>query len=120
MERGKAWKIHECLYGSEDGERRTIHQFVERVEQYPNLKETILEIESLVVGRGIHASGFYLFNDDYIEQNSLMKAPNGTETTCWDQGDSDYAGALKVDQNRSTLNRSNCGNPLRVSATKCI
>lgn len=50
-----------------------------------------------MVGRGIHASGFYLFNDDYIEQNSLMKAPNGTETTCWDQGDSDYAGALKVD-----------------------
>lgn len=95
--RGKAWTIDECLYGNKEEGKEPVRELVNKASQFPGLIETIKEIENLVSGRGGHASGFYLFNDNFIEQNSLMKSPNGIETTCWDQGDSDYCGALKVD-----------------------
>ena len=61
------------------------------------LLETVEEIENLVSGRSSHASGLYLFNGSYLEQNSMMKTPKGTCVTCWEQYDSDYTGALKCD-----------------------
>lgn len=95
--RGKVWSIRECLEGNEDNGHMPIKEFVNKVKQYEMLLETILEIEDLICGRSSHASGFYLFNNHFLEQNSLMKTPKGIEVTCWDMGDSDYCGALKVD-----------------------
>lgn len=95
--RGKAKSIRECVFGNAETGDLPIRTMVDIFEQHPGLLETTLEIENLVVGRGSHASGLYLFDGDYIEQNSLMKSPKGIETTCWDQGDSDYCGALKMD-----------------------
>ena len=95
-QRGKTWSINECLNGTEDGQPPA-KEFINLVNQFDMLLDTILEIEGLVSGISSHASGFYLFNDDYLLQNSMMKTPNGIETTCWSMEDSDYCGALKVD-----------------------
>jgi len=95
--RGKSWTINECLYGDEETEKSPIPSFIKKITEIPDLLDTVLGIEGLVCGRGIHASGIYLFNDDYIEQSSLMKAPNGTPITCWSMEDNDLAGALKED-----------------------
>lgn len=96
VERGAQWTLDECLHG--DGEeKKPNNQFIELIGQYPNLLETALGIENLIVGRSIHASGIYIFSQHYIEQNALMKAPNGSDTTCWNMLDSDYCGALKID-----------------------
>ena len=94
--RGAQWTLNECLNG--DGEEKEPNkQFKDIIESYPNLLETALGIEGLVVGRSIHASGLYIFSNHYIEQNALMKAPNGNDITCWNMTNSDYAGALKID-----------------------
>lgn len=96
VERGQQWSLSDCLYGNGD-DKEANTQFINAVSEYPNLIETALKIEGLIVGRSIHASGLYIFNNHFIEQNSLMKAPNGTDITCWNMEDSDYAGALKID-----------------------
>lgn len=95
--RGEVWSIKECLEGNEDNNYTPNREFINKVKEYEMLLDTILEIENLVCGRSSHASGFYLFNNHYLEQNSLMKAPKGINVTCWDMDDSDYCGALKVD-----------------------
>ena len=95
--RGRVWSYQECMKGNEDNGFRPITQLIQKIALYPGLHETILEIEGLVSGRGIHASGFYLMASPYVEHNSLMKAANGLETTCWCMEDSDACGALKFD-----------------------
>lgn len=97
MARGYVWSVKECLEGNEDNGFQPVRDFVKKVGQYPMLLETIQEIEGLISGLGVHASGFYIFGQNFLEQNSLMIAPNGTWVTCWDMKDSDWCGALKVD-----------------------
>lgn len=98
VERGQQWSLDECIHGNEDLDRKPIKEFVNLISQYEGLLESALDLEGLIVGRSIHASGLYIFNDHFINQNSLMKAPNGEDVTCWNMEDSDYCGALKVDE----------------------
>ena len=70
---------------------------IDELNKYPKLLETMLEIEGLICGRGIHASGVYIFTKDYDEVNAMMKAPNGLPTTQFSMQDSDYQGGLKLD-----------------------
>lgn len=95
--RGKVWSIKECLYGNPEEDRQPVKELIDKMKQFPMLLETVEEIENLVSGRSSHASGLYLFNGSYLEQNSMMKTPKGTYVTCWEQYDSDYTGALKCD-----------------------
>lgn len=95
--RGAAWTIRECYYGNPDEEKNSITEFVNEVNKYENLLQTILTIEGLVVGRSIHASAVYLFNKDYIEHNAMMRAPNGIPITQFNMKDSDYCSGLKMD-----------------------
>ena len=96
--RGKVWSIHDCIYGNLEEDRQPVKELKDKINQFPNLLETVLEIENLVSGRSSHASGLYLFNDEFTVQNSMMKTPKGTCVTCWEQYDSDYVGALKIDE----------------------
>lgn len=97
VSRGMTWSITECLEGNEENGFVPHKEFVRKIKEFDMLLETVLEIENLVCGRSSHASGFYLFNSHYLKQNSLMKTPKGIDVTCWDMGDSDECGALKVD-----------------------
>ncbi|HCL4455136.1 TPA: DNA polymerase III subunit alpha [Clostridium botulinum] len=97
FERGSNWSLEDCFYGNEEKERKPLTEFINEVSKYPNLKETMMAISNLISGRSIHASGVYVFKNGYLDQNSLMKAPNGQYTTAWNMADSDYCGGLKVD-----------------------
>jgi DNA polymerase-3 subunit alpha len=97
FERGKNWTLTECFEGNEENGRAPVTEFCKEVAQYSRLKETMMMIEGLICGRSIHASALYVFEDGYIKQNSCMRAPNGTEITCFNMEDSDKCGALKVD-----------------------
>lgn len=93
--RGKAYTIKECLEGGE--EKEAVPTFVKLINSYTGLLEMVQKIEGLIGGISSHASGLYLFNDNYVTQNSFMRTPKGLPITCWEMNDSDIAGALKVD-----------------------
>ena len=97
VERGAQWSLNDCLLGNEEDERKPIKELINLLENYPQLRETALELEGLIVGRSIHASGVIIFPNGYVAQNSMMKAPNGEPITCWNLHDSEYSGGLKFD-----------------------
>lgn len=70
---------------------------INEMMNYEGLIENVLEIEGLVCGRSVHASGVYIFNDDYWKCNAMMKAPKGQPITQYDMSCSDYQGGLKLD-----------------------
>lgn len=96
-ERGFLWSLKDCFEGNEEKKRKPIKQMIKLVERYPRLKETALKIEGLITARSSHASGFYIFQNGYIEQNALMKTPSGQLITQFNMDDSDLMGGLKVD-----------------------
>lgn len=51
----------------------------------------------IVNGCVVHNCGINVLNHPIYYNNALMKAPNGTEITQFDLGDSDYLGGLKMD-----------------------
>ena len=95
--RGKAYTIKECLEGDEESGKEPVTLFKKTIASYEGLLDIVLKIEGLISGISSHASGLYLFNDKYVEQNSLMLTPKGLPITCWEMSDSDQVGALKVD-----------------------
>ena len=97
FERGSNWPLKDCFEGNVEKNRPPVTEFINTVAKYKGLKEIMLLIEGLVCGRSIHASAVYIFDNGYIEHNSRMKAPNGTDITAYNMHDSDWAGALKFD-----------------------
>lgn len=97
VERGNQWSIKDCIEGNEKEERKPIKEFINIIKEYDGLLESALSLEGLKTGRSIHASGLYIFDKPFINHNSIMKAPNGTDITCWCMEDSDYCSALKMD-----------------------
>src|SRR5690625_2570265 len=96
VERGRTWNLKECFYG--DGkDKKPVTELINAVEKYDGLKEIALKIEGLIKNNSVHASGIYIFNDDYTKQNAMMKSSTGLETTQFDMDDSDFMGALKID-----------------------
>lgn len=95
--RGQTWSLHDCLYGNPEEERKPQKEFVNECNKYPKLLETAMAIEGLICGRSIHASAVYLFNEDFLEHNARMKAPNGVHITQFNMKDSDYCSGLKMD-----------------------
>lgn len=95
--RGFTWSLSDVINGNEEEERKPVKEFINEIEKLPGLLETALSIEGLISGRSIHASAVYVFNDDFIEHNARMKAPNGTNITQFNMKDSDYLSGLKMD-----------------------
>ena len=76
-ERGMLWPLKDCYYGNEDEGRAPIKQFVQQMEEYPELWETIQVTEGLIVGMGEHAGGIIFVDEPFINSTALMRAPNG-------------------------------------------
>ena len=87
--------VNEAVKQYDDNKEAKI--LIDEINKYPKLLETMLEIEGLICGRSIHASGIYVFTNDYDEVNAMMKSPNGQYTTQFSMQDSDYQGGLKLD-----------------------
>lgn len=60
-----------------------------------------LEVENnhtyLANGAIVHNCGIVIFNDPIYKRNALMKAPNGTDITQYDLGDTEFMGGIKFD-----------------------
>lgn len=97
VSRGKAYTIKECLEGDEENNKEPVPLFKKTINEYEGLLDIVFKIEGLISGISSHASGLYLFNNNYVEQNSMMRTPKGLPITCWEMADSDLVGALKVD-----------------------
>jgi DNA polymerase III subunit alpha len=97
QERGQSWSLSDCIYGNPEKDRHPIKEFVRELEKYPGLIETALKIENLVKSRSVHASGVYIYNDDFTKFNAMMRASSGQPITAFDMADSDYMGNLKID-----------------------
>ncbi|AZV43583.1 DNA polymerase [Peribacillus asahii] len=97
IERGFNWSLSDCYFGKEEKGRKPITELVNLVEKHDGLKEISLRIENLVNKRSIHASGVYIYNEEYTKHNAMMRSSSGQPTTQFDMGDSDYMGNLKID-----------------------
>ena len=95
--RGQTWSLDDCICGNSEKERPSQKEFIKECRKYPKLLETAQAIEGLVCGRSIHASAVYIFNEDFLEHNARMKAPNGIYITQFNMKDSDYCSGLKMD-----------------------
>ena len=97
-ERGQQWSLHDCVYGNEEKDRKPVTQLVKELQKYPNLLETALKIEGIVVRRGIHAGGVIIFNEDVYKHNALMTAAKGqAHVTQFNLSDSEQTGGVKYD-----------------------
>ena len=92
VNRGKVAKLKDCFEGKDK-----VGELIKEVAKYPNLKETILAFEGLIVNRGTHAAGLAICNKPYTEYVSAMRAQDGTLETCYDLWLSESASLVKVD-----------------------
>lgn len=95
--RGFTTPLSVMVNGNEEEGIKPDKEFINECNQYPHLLDYALQIEGIVSGRSIHASGLIIFEDEYTELNCMMTAPNGQPTTQWDMNDSTYCGGLKFD-----------------------
>lgn len=96
-ERGFLWEIEDVINGNEEKGRKPVTAFINEVNKYPGLLDIIQGIEGLISGRGEHASGVILYNDNPYETACFMRAPNGDITTQFDLHDAEDAGDIKYD-----------------------
>ena len=97
QERGFLWPLKDCIDGNPEKDRKPIRPLIEEFSKYPGFLEMTRAIEGLVCQMGIHACGLVVFNVPVYTYNAMMKAPNGTEVTQFDLGDTEYMGGLKMD-----------------------
>ena len=97
IDRGHVYTLTECIEGNDELDLKPVPEVINKIEKYPRLFETIKKIEGLRMNASIHASAVYIFNNGYIEHNSLMKAPNGTRVTAFSMEDTNALSGLKID-----------------------
>ena len=95
--RGHFYTLDECLVGDTEKGFDPVPGFEGKFVAYPGLLEAVRKIEGLPTNSSIHASALYVFNNGFLAQNSMMRAPNGTKITAFNMHDSDDLGALKMD-----------------------
>ena len=97
VDRGHVYTIDECINGNEALDLEPSPAVIDKLREYPHLLETVQKIEGLHTNASIHASAVYIFDNGYIEHNSLMRAPNGTPVTAFDMEDTNALSGLKID-----------------------
>ncbi|MCR8641367.1 PHP domain-containing protein [Paenibacillus sp. N1-5-1-14] len=97
FERGSNWSLEDCFDGDEETGRKPVTEFINEISKHDGLKEMCLKIEGLINKRSIHAGGIYIFNEDFIESNAMMRAPSGQWTTQFEMHDSESMGNVKYD-----------------------
>lgn len=94
---GKELDIEEALLGNEKKDIKPNEKLNAEFEKYPNLKETVLELKGLIIGRSEHASALAVFNTPYVEYNASMTTKDGIVVTQFDAEDSELMSAIKFD-----------------------
>ena len=97
MSRGHVYTLRECEEGDEEHGYEAVPRFIEALKSYPNLYETVSQIEGLVSGVSQHASAVYWCEGSYLNYCGVMRTPRGTRVTCFDYRGMDSCHGLKVD-----------------------
>jgi DNA polymerase-3 subunit alpha len=94
-----AKSISYCLenYGKDEKCTKFINELKVFDAHHKGFIKNIQLVEGLICGKSSHASGVYIFKDDYTEVNAMMKTPKGLCVTQYDMLDSDYQSGLKLD-----------------------
>ena len=94
-EKMKVYTIHECM--DLMNSRYDCKKLIDEMNKYENLLESVLMIEGLVCGSGVHAAGVVVSNESYYDNIPVMRAANGLLVTQYDLKDTEYMGGLKLD-----------------------
>lgn len=94
---GKELDIEEALLGNEKKDIKPNSKLNAEFDKHPNLKETVLELKGLTIGRSEHASALAVFNTPYVEYNASMTTKDGIVVTQFDAEDSELQSAIKFD-----------------------
>ena len=97
MNRGHVYTLKECLEGNTELDLDPVPGFEDKLRAYPRLFETIEKIEGLPTNASVHASAVYIFDNGYLEHNSLMRAPSGTRVTAFAMDETNELSGLKID-----------------------
>ena len=95
--KGGDYSLEDVFFGNEEKGFKKVDEFIERIKQYDDLKETMFLINNLTDKRSVHASAVYIFQDGFLKQNSLMKSSSGIPITAYTMSDSNEMGGLKMD-----------------------
>jgi len=94
-ERGFDLSLSQCYYGDDD--HNPIKEFVNEMDNNPDLKKLAFGIEGLITRLGVHAAGILILDGDPSEYNSLMKTSKGVLVSGYNLEDSEQMGGLKYD-----------------------
>jgi DNA polymerase-3 subunit alpha len=97
MNRGHVYTLKECMEGNAELDLDPVPGFEEQLRSYPGLFETVEKIEGLPTNASVHASAVYIFDNGYLEHNSLMRAPSGVRVTAFDMDATNELSGLKID-----------------------
>ncbi len=97
VDRGFPRKLSVCMHGDDDN--RPIREFVQAMEEYPDVWEVAQGIEGLINSLSQHAAAIVIIeNDELFSRTSLMTSPNGGVVTAYSLDDIDSTiGLVKYD-----------------------
>lgn len=97
VERGKNWPLYDCIFGNPEADREAISLMQKYYKQYKEPLDIAMSLEGLINKRSSHASGILIYPENYLNYNSMMKAPGGLEVSSYTMEDSQYCGGIKED-----------------------
>lgn len=97
VDRGFPRKLSVCMHGDDDN--KPIREFVQAMEEYPDIWEVAQGIEGLINSLSQHAAAIVIIeNDELHSRTSLMKSPSGGIVTAYSLDDIDSTiGLVKYD-----------------------
>ena len=96
-DRGQIRTLSQCYYGDKDNDFKPVSQFVNAMNNNPELWRVAQKIEGLVCRSGIHAGGVIFVDEPFTNTTALMRAPDGTIITAYDLHDSEDCSLIKYD-----------------------
>lgn len=97
IKRGQIYSLKDCIYGNEDEGKEKVNGFKQELEKFPNLLETAMAFEGLIISSGVHAGALNVLKSDFVDTGSLMVSSNGSIINQFDLHDGEYCGQLKFD-----------------------
>ena len=96
-DRGMLRTLSQCFDGDEENDYQPIKQFINEMNNYPELWNVARKIEGLICGSGVHAGGVIFVDEPFTESTALMRAPDGTICTQFELHDAEAVSLIKYD-----------------------
>ena len=97
VKRGAIYSLNDCLYGNEKKGWAKVPNFANEFNKYPNLLDTALAFEGLIISSGVHAGALNVLKSDFTDTGALMISPNGAIINQYDLHHGEWGGQLKFD-----------------------